>query len=58
MKLRKCDGCNNYTFKQTCPKCGKETVNPAPPRYSPEDKYGSLRRKFKESAAPNNLNKL
>ncbi|MBI4010028.1 MAG: nucleolar RNA-binding Nop10p family protein [Candidatus Aenigmarchaeota archaeon] len=48
MKLRKCVGCDLYTFKMKCSKCNGETSNPHPPRYSPEDKYGHLRRKFIE----------
>ncbi|MBI2084810.1 MAG: RNA-protein complex protein Nop10 [Candidatus Aenigmarchaeota archaeon] len=47
MKLRKCANCNAYTFKQTCTKCNKETINPHPPKYSPEDVYGEFRRRMK-----------
>jgi H/ACA ribonucleoprotein complex subunit 3 len=47
MKMRKCSSCDNYTFKEICPKCGKESINPEPPRYSPENKYGKYRRAFK-----------
>jgi H/ACA ribonucleoprotein complex subunit 3 len=46
MKMKKCNFCKIYTFKQNCPKCGKETINPEPPKYSPEDKYGDFRRKL------------
>ncbi|MGI6472099.1 MAG: H/ACA ribonucleoprotein complex subunit NOP10 [Candidatus Methanomethylophilaceae archaeon] len=38
-------GCGRYTFKETCPVCGGVTSSPAPPRYSPEDRYGAYRRK-------------
>jgi H/ACA ribonucleoprotein complex subunit 3 len=48
MKLRKCLNCNEYTFKEICPKCNKETINPAPPKFSPLDKYGKYRRKLIE----------
>ena len=44
MKLRKCDNCKAYTFKQVCPKCNMKTKNPVPPKYSPEDAYGKYRR--------------
>ncbi len=44
MKLRKCENCSQYTFKQFCPKCKGETKNPNPPKYSPEDVYGKYRR--------------
>jgi H/ACA ribonucleoprotein complex subunit 3 len=47
VKLRKCPACKNYTFKETCPKCGKKSMNPEPPKYSPENKYGKYRRMFK-----------
>lgn len=47
MKLRKCENCKTYTFKQSCPKCNKETINPYPPKYSPQDIYGRWRRKLK-----------
>ncbi|MBI1969134.1 RNA-protein complex protein Nop10 [Candidatus Woesearchaeota archaeon] len=42
-----CQQCGRYTMKETC-SCGGNAVNPKPPKYSPEDKYGSYRRKAKE----------
>ncbi len=51
MKIRKCKNCSAYTFKIICSKCGSETRNPNPPKYSPDDKYGILRRKFKKESA-------
>jgi len=45
MRMRKCSGCNLYTFKEKCPKCGAKTVSPQPPRFSPEDRFGKYRRK-------------
>jgi len=48
MKMRKCKNCKLYTFKEFCPKCGEKTVLPYPPKFSPEDKYGYLRRKMKD----------
>jgi len=47
MKIRKCPSCKEYTFKQACPNCNIESVNPNPPRFSPEDKYGKYRRQMK-----------
>jgi H/ACA ribonucleoprotein complex subunit 3 len=44
MKLKKCEVCAMYTFKQNCPKCGDKTKNPHPPAFSPQDKYGKYRR--------------
>jgi len=50
MKMRKCPNCSRYTFSEVCPVCGTATVNPEPPRYSPEDKYGKYRRQLKAKA--------
>ncbi len=36
-----------YTMNNLCPKCGADTINSAPPPFSPEDKYGDYRRKTK-----------
>jgi len=44
MKMKKCTSCKVYTFRDICQKCDKKTVNPEPPKYSPEDKYGKYRR--------------
>ncbi|MGC8993416.1 MAG: RNA-protein complex protein Nop10 [Candidatus Aenigmatarchaeota archaeon] len=46
MKLRKCPNCKNYTMMEICPYCKTKTINPLPPKYSPEDKFGKLRRMF------------
>jgi H/ACA ribonucleoprotein complex subunit 3 len=35
-------------MKLECPKCGAKTVQPKPPKYSPEDQYGEYRRKAKK----------
>jgi len=42
-----CKPCGAYTLRDKCPKCGKGTLRPIPPKYSPEDKYGHYRRKVK-----------
>ncbi len=42
-----CKDCKLYTLKNKCPNCGKTTVSPIPPKYSPDDKYGMYRRKVK-----------
>jgi len=47
MKMRKCIYCKEYTFKEICPKCNRKTINPEPPKFSPQDKYGKWRRKLK-----------
>lgn len=46
MRIRKCEKCEKYTFKEICPLCGSLTSNPEPPTYSPSDKYGYFRRKL------------
>ncbi|MFH2028770.1 MAG: RNA-protein complex protein Nop10 [Nanoarchaeota archaeon] len=48
-KILKCEKCNTYTLKEICPKCGSKSLIVNPPKYSPEDKYGSYRRKVKIS---------
>ncbi len=44
-KIKRCPSCEEYTLKERCGDCGKKTVNPKPPKYSPEDRYGVYRRK-------------
>lgn len=46
MRMRRCPKCREYTFKESCAKCNIKTRNPAPPRFSPEDRYGEWRRKM------------
>jgi len=45
--LKKCRDCGTYTLREACPRCGAPAGNPMPPRYSPEDRYGSYRRRLK-----------
>ncbi len=45
--LMKCNKCLSFTLKKTCSKCNKETIQPRPPKFSPEDKYEGYRRKAK-----------
>ncbi|MBR9703295.1 RNA-protein complex protein Nop10 [Candidatus Woesearchaeota archaeon] len=47
-RLRRCESCKRYTLKSICPDCGERAIEPHPPKYSPEDKYASYRRKYKE----------
>ncbi len=47
--ILKCLQCKQYTMNGTCPKCNGEAVTPRPPKYSPEDKYGSYRRTAKKA---------
>ena len=37
--IRKCSACNSYTLGRICPKCNAPTMDPHPPKYSPDDKY-------------------
>ncbi|MGP3666891.1 MAG: RNA-protein complex protein Nop10 [Candidatus Bathyarchaeota archaeon] len=49
--LRRCKKCGEYTLnKISCPKCGGEVYTPAPPKFSPDDKYAKYRRMMKEFA--------
>ena len=47
--ILRCEKCSQYTMNEMC-KCGGKAANPLPPKYSPEDKYGSYRRKVKEES--------
>jgi H/ACA ribonucleoprotein complex subunit 3 len=43
-----CPTCKEYTLGNLCKKCGGNTREVKPPKYSPEDKYGEYRRKYKK----------
>ena len=45
--ILKCSKCGSYGLREIC-SCGLKRSKPKPPKYSPEDKYGTYRRKFKE----------
>ncbi len=45
--ILKCKTCGSYTMKEKC-SCGGEAVLAKPAKYSPEDKFGYLRRKAKK----------
>ncbi|MCD6369520.1 MAG: RNA-protein complex protein Nop10 [Thermoproteales archaeon] len=47
-RIRKCKKCGRYTLQESCPACGSPTINPAPPRFSPQDKHGAYRRVYKK----------
>lgn len=40
-----CTKCKRFTLEKQC--CGENTITIKPPKYSPEDKYGSYRREAK-----------
>ena len=46
--ILKCGACGSYGLDAKC-SCGGTRSKPKPPRYSPEDRYGEYRRKFKEN---------
>ncbi|MDR2699061.1 MAG: RNA-protein complex protein Nop10 [Candidatus Methanoplasma sp.] len=43
--LRKCVSCGRYTIKDVCSTCGSAVSSPVPMKFSPDDRYGSYRRK-------------
>ncbi|MBR9680026.1 MAG: RNA-protein complex protein Nop10 [Candidatus Altiarchaeota archaeon] len=45
--LRKCKACEKYSLADKCQYCGKETRKPAPPKFSPDDRYWKYRMKTK-----------
>jgi H/ACA ribonucleoprotein complex subunit 3 len=47
MKMHYCRKCRIYTLKETCKRCGSETIKPKPAKFSPPDPYGKYRRKLK-----------
>ena len=42
--IKKCESCKEYTLKDICPKCQKNTIFSVPPKFSPLDKYAKYRR--------------
>ncbi len=44
--ILKCSLCGSYTLKETC-SCGGKALPAKPPKYSPQDAYGSYRRTAK-----------
>lgn len=45
--LRACPSCGTFTLRTACPACETPTREPGPSKFSPEDKYGSYRRRLK-----------
>ncbi|MBW2999083.1 RNA-protein complex protein Nop10 [Candidatus Woesearchaeota archaeon] len=45
--ILKCESCGKYTMQEKC-ECGGKALNPKPPKYSPEDKFGKYRREVKK----------
>lgn len=57
MKILKCPKCTSYALTEKCP-CGGICIPVLPPKYSPEDKYGSYRRKYKEQESSKKINSV
>ena len=47
-RILKCAKCGKYTMKEIC-SCGNKTLVAKPLKYSPDDRFGSYRRKAKLS---------
>ena len=45
--IRKCSSCGKYTMEKNCSQCSAETALAKPPKFSPDDKYASMRREIK-----------
>ncbi|MEM0065253.1 MAG: RNA-protein complex protein Nop10 [Metallosphaera sp.] len=41
--MRRCPEDGRYTLKQTCPRCGGQTLPAHPPRFSPVDRMVKYR---------------
>lgn len=46
-RIKKCENCGRYGLGKKCEKCGERLINPEPPKFSIEDKYGKYRREEK-----------
>ncbi|MBW3581927.1 MAG: RNA-protein complex protein Nop10 [Euryarchaeota archaeon] len=49
-RMKKCPACSAYGLTDPCRVCGKKTASPHPARFSPEDHYGTYRRRLKRLA--------
>jgi len=45
--IRQCSKCGHYTLGPACTKCGSPSRDPTPAKYSPQDRWGHLRRRAK-----------
>lgn len=52
-KILRCPECHTYTLKNKCPKCQSECMSPAPAKFSPDDRLGEYRRKYKRNVIQN-----
>ena len=52
--LKKCAECNRYSIAPSiCPVCGGDLRVAAPPKFSPQDKYGKYRRMLLKTTLSN-----
>ncbi len=54
-EILKCIICDNYTLQSE--HCNQKTISIKPAKYSPLDKYGQYRRRFKQLESKNVENK-
>lgn len=47
-EILKCFKCSTYTLKEFCPKCDSKTATTKPAKFSPDDRFGKYRRKYKQ----------
>lgn len=47
-EILKCPKCGIYTLKISCPECSEKTLTPKPAKFSPLDRHGIHRRKYKQ----------
>jgi H/ACA ribonucleoprotein complex subunit 3 len=45
--ILKCAKCGSYGLNEMCD-CGNTRIEPRPPKFSPQDKYGAYRREAKK----------
>ncbi|UCF49099.1 MAG: nucleolar RNA-binding Nop10p family protein [Thermoplasmatales archaeon] len=43
-----CKNCKIYNLNKICNICKEKTISKNPPKFSPQDNYGSYRRKLKK----------
>jgi|GEM_PF-2676530 len=47
VQILQCPRCSSYALTEQC-SCGSVRLSPKPPKYSPDDRYASYRRQYKE----------
>ncbi|MDW8034488.1 MAG: nucleolar RNA-binding Nop10p family protein [Nitrososphaerota archaeon] len=57
VRLRKCPKCTSYTLGEKCRKCGIDTCNPHPPKFSLDDPFLEYKVKALISSLQGKINK-